>query len=182
MSGLLPPILSVVQETKPKVADLATRLTAARAAALDHLDHSVLDAAGPLGAPPTLLGDGVLATGYATLGVSTLPRVALGNHGGVLIPVIDVTGSGVLQFAGILSGAASAFRLRITIDGLIVADSGSVSPTAASQLLTLSGVGSSGGAVALDAVPFRSSLLIEAATVVALHTLYFHYRLTGWPA
>ena len=181
MSGLLTPILSVVQEVKPKVNDLAARLTAARAAALDDLDHSVLDAAGPLGAPPTLLGDGVMSAGFATLSSSTLPRVALGDHGGVLTPVIDVTGSGVLQFAGILSGAASAFRLRITIDGLIVADSGNVSPTGASQLLTLAGIGTNGGA-ALDAVAFRSSLLIEAATIAAVHDLYFHYRLTGWPA
>ncbi len=180
MSGLLTPILSVVQKTQPKVESLDTRLTAARAAALDDLDHSVLDAAGPLGAPPTQATFGPPAPVSGAMATTTLLRSAAPNTAGVMIALIDITGAGVLQFAGMFAGASSAIRMRIVVDGDEIADSTSVVPLAG-QLLTLAGIGSADG-IALDAIPFRSSLLIETANVSAMHTFYYHYRLTGAPA
>lgn len=92
-----------------------------------------------------------------------------------LTAAVNYTGKGVLEFACVQSGSSPAVqkRLKITIDGNVVFDANA----AVQANAALAAVGVLGGnSVGLGAVPFKSSLLIEYASVTTAELAYCHYK------
>jgi len=79
--------------------------------------------------------------------------------------MVSVTGAGVLNFASVQTVDATSRNIycRITIDGTVVATRSSLTTiTATAQVVAVGGyMNSANGVVALDAIPFNTSLLIE---------------------
>jgi len=187
MSGLIAPVLDLAQRINAALGVLSGRLTEARAAAIDRLDYSVLDAAGPLAMPVTqLYGDASVFADQIgfLLDPSTLPRTLLPNTSGGWIPVCDVSGAGVLSFAGVGTTSNTdndTAGLRITIDGQLVASK--LGTLTAKRGGVLCGCARDPGAIALDRFPFRSGLLIEGLSSSSTNIYaYYAYSLTGTPS
>lgn len=92
-----------------------------------------------------------------------------------LTAAVNYTGKGVLEFACVQSGSSSSAqkRLKITIDGNVAFDANASALTNSA----LAAVGVLGGnSVGLGAVPFKSSLLIEYASVTTAELTYCHYK------
>jgi hypothetical protein len=90
---------------------------------------------------------------------------------------LTVTGQGVLNFASVASsGSTHAASIKITIDGVAVFEGG----TGTRQSLCPVGAYIPGTAVALDQVPFKTSLLIEhkIANSASNSVAFYKYRKT----
>ena len=166
-----------------KLDTLAADYTTAKAAYLDATistrakeDTPLLDipiASGIVGSASktstgTLSGIGGLAS------ASSIATTSYTQH-------VNYTGAGVLNFAALFktdSTNADSMTMRVTIDGVVI----DTQTTAANQYAVVVPAGAiSNGAVALDQIPFKSSLIIESKrdSGGALGTAYWRYRKTA---
>ena len=117
------------------------------------------------GAAPLVLGDG---SSYQPL---NLKRSLMGvATGGTLYTILNISGAGVLKAFMMVSNNTTSrtLRVKITIDGTVVFDATSAATTTAYAGVipvgcTDGNINTAYPKVVLDAIPFASSLLIEAA-------------------
>ena len=139
----------------------------------------------PLLSPPSLVG-GINATNYASLGSSVQAYMTgmdaqLSTSSTSAVDVVNITGSGVLEFAAlqVSSPGGQAGRLQILIDGVQVCDA--TTGAAVNHLVcpvgNISSSAGNVGSVSLAAVPFSKSLQIRIfATVAAPVSGWCKYR------
>jgi hypothetical protein len=166
-----------------KVDALRTGLTDARMGYLDRLDVAISTraapshltplavSADPMLAPPIasgLVGHGQQVTYSYAVGVDSSATASTSY-----VTAHSYTGKGVLSFAmARISSGSNSCSLRITLDGVVVFEGNSATTTGRAVV----GVGYYGAYPAFDAVPFRSSLLIEHKANAASMSIVTSYR------
>lgn len=145
---------------------------------------------------PAMLPPKVMVNGFSTNGwtrlppcpspVQGLPNVSSGAlTAGVLAQVLNVTGPGVLEYLSVINKDATSrtLRIKLVIDGVTVLDATSAALTAVGTACLVGAVswtsGASPIAVALGAIPFRTSCVLYVAsslTEAAPFTIQYVYR------
>ena len=181
--GLLAAVIDITERIRASADILVERLTALRAAALDNLDASVLDSAGPLQMPPATIAQdiGAMAGAASRIQAANFVAMAVWNTAGAWQTALSVSGAGVLKYMALLAPSAQVQGgLRVTIDGVVVNEVGPVTiATAEARVLVGLYVGGSFPAVGFDRFPFRTSLLIEVNTDATSLELHYAYHTTG---
>lgn len=163
-----------------KLDTLAADYTTAKAAYLDAAISTRAAATTPLLKAP-LAGGIPGAAGRASSSLGTLAGCESLTISDTTYQVaVNYTGAGVLNFCNLQKTDASAdtVTLRVTVDGNVTTVT---SPTTQYGCNTFAGIVTNGGAVAMDQIPFSTSLKIEAKRDAGTSSgaLQFRYRKTA---
>lgn len=153
--------------------------TNARAGYLDRLDATVSTRA----AETTPLLDVPIASGIIS-GVGTASGAVAGLNLDYTTQVtyrvvVNIAGQGVLNFAGAKTTGTYGASCRVTIDGQVVGEL--TSGNTANSFAVVAGAATEGGGIALDQIPYKTSLKIEhkISNSDSGSTLYYKYRKTA---
>lgn len=179
-----------------KLKTLLDRLTAARAGYLDRLDATISSRAAastalsnatwtntragkldlikqsPVDSPPA--ADGLSG---AVLSYTSPPdyRVVGGAQfttgSTTLVTALSVTGAGVLNFLTVTGGSDIGAQVVITIDGVVALNTTFSGAAAQSTTMVIVGAFMQSYSIALDQVPFRSSLLVQVRATGSSRTV-----------